>query len=234
MDCPPFEPPVALMLALGHAFTDGGVLTEALTHASFRNESKTCSADNERLEFLGDAVLGAAMSHLLFDAFDDLSEGMLTRYKAVLVSEPGLARTAREIGLGTYLRLGRGEESSGGRDKDSVLANAMEAVIAAVYLDAGYTRVSELICALYGDRIGKVGGTEERVDFKTKFQERVQSELHATPCYAIEHVSGPDHAPCYEVIVSVAGDEFGRGKGRSKKAAEQSAAKAAYENLPSS
>jgi len=217
-----------LATQIGHRFEDAEVLLEALTHASYRNENRDCERDNERMEFLGDAVLGAVMSHRLADTFPDAHEGTLTRYKAVLVSELGLAQTARELDLGDHLRLGKGEEASGGREKDSVLANAMEAVFAAVYLDGGYEAVFELVGRVYGGRLAAVGGAEERLDFKTKLQERVQAEQRGIPTYDIIAVSGPDHERRYEAVVHVGGEEVGRGTGRSKKLAEQAAASAAY------
>ncbi len=218
-----------LMIALQYDFSEPQLLTEALTHASFRNEHKELSYDNERMEFLGDSVLGAVISHMLVSEFPDAPEGVLTRYKAVLVSEQGLAQTARELNLGVYLRLGRGELKTSGRSKSSVLANAMEAVVAAVYLDGGFRAAQTLIHHLYLSRLDKVGQVEQLVDFKTKLQEIVQLEQRVLPRYEIVSVEGPDHARIYSAEVSINDEVIGRGQGRSKKEAEQSAARDAYQ-----
>ena len=220
-----------LMRAVGHEFASEALLVEALTHASHRNESEDVFVDNERLEFLGDSILGAVVADLLVRAFPEEREGALTRYKAVLVSEPGLAKAARRLGLGDYLWLGKGEESTGGRQKDSVLANALEALIAALYLDAGFDRTYLFIRALYGDRVASVGQTERRIDFKTKLQERVQMLHRTTPSYRIVAEKGPDHARLFEAAVLISGEIVALGEGRSKKAAQQSAAAAAWETL---
>jgi ribonuclease-3 len=220
-----------LMDALGYHFKSIHLLELAVTHSSFRNEHKDLEGDNERLEFLGDAVLGAIISHMLVDHFLDQPEGVLTRYKAVLVSEHGLNRTALELNLGQYLRLGRGEEQTGGREKASVLSDTMEAVFAAVYLDGGFGAVQLLISRLYESRLKEVGGTEQHVDFKTKLQELAQIEYRALPTYAIVDFTGPDHDRQYSAIVSVLGEELAQGIGGSKKEAEQSAAMTAFEKI---
>ena len=232
---PVIEPATAeeLMATLEHQFENAELLDEALTHASYRNEHKELTKDNERLEFLGDAVLGAIISHLLSVAYPDVQEGALTRYKAVLVREQGLLETATTLELGKYLLLGRGEARSGGRTKDSVLANATEAVIAAIYLDAGFDTAYQIVKRLYGARIYDVGRAERRVDFKTKLQELVQTRHHALPSYVIVGWTGPDHDREYEAQVSIDDVAYGSGFGRSKKEAEQSAAHAAYETLTS-
>lgn len=217
--------------ALGHRFAAPELLVEALTHSSYRNEQPEAGPDNERLEFLGDAVLGAIMSHLLADAYPDAPEGQLTRYKAVLVSERGLLQIARDLELGRYLRLGRGEACGGGRAKSSMLANAVEAILAAIYLDAGFERVFDLVRSLYGERIAAVGAEAGSTDFKTQLQELVQDHHRELPRYVIVSVTGPDHAREFEAAVTVRGEELARGHGRSKKSAEQAAARAAYEGV---
>ncbi len=227
------RPAAELMELIELRFENVDLLHEALTHASYRNEHKEEAADNERLEFLGDAVLGAIISHLLSDTYPEMKEGALTRYKAVLVSEHGLVETAREIDLGQFLLLGRGEARSGGREKDSVIANAMEALVAAVYLDGGFDAAFAFVKRLYGGRIYSVGRTERRVDFKTKLQERVQNQHHSLPAYEIVGWSGPDHDREYEARVTVQDDLVCTGTGRSKKEAEQAAAQVAYETLTS-
>ena len=225
------EPLSALEERLGHVFTDRSLLEEALTHASFRNEQPEVTRDNERLEFLGDSVLGAAVAHLLVEAYPDAPEGVLTRYKAVLVSEVGLLKTAHEIGLGAWLRLGRGEVQQGGRQRRSLLANTMEAVTAAVYLDAGYSAAFALVERLYAARIQEAGEAEARVDFKTKLQELVQARGGEPPSYTVQGEAGLPHERSFVIAVVVDDRIVGVGRGRSKKAAEQAAARAAYEEL---
>lgn len=226
------EPVDELMDDIVYVFYDLGYLREALTHASYRNEH-TIEADNERLEFLGDAVLGAVISHLLSDAYRDLDEGHLTRYKAVLVSEQGLVETAQRLRLGRYLLLGKGEVMSGGRERPSVLANAMEALLAAIYLDGGFEAAFTVVETLYQERIKEVGPVERRVDFKTKLQERAQNRLSTLPSYEVVGWTGPDHDRQYEAVVRISDRVEERGLGRSKKEAEQAAAKAAWQSLTS-
>ena len=225
------RPMAELMALIGHALQSHPLMEEALTHASYRNEHRDLCADNERLEFLGDSILGAAVSHLLSIAYPEAPEGVLTRYKAVLVSEPGLADMARTLGLGRFLRLGKGEELTGGRDKSSVLADAMEAVIAAVYLDAGFEAAFQLVKRLFSERIEAVGRAEERIDFKTKLQELVQLRHKVMPTYRIVEQSGPDHDRTFQSAVEVQGDVVATGSGRSKKEAEQEAAREAFAEL---
>lgn len=219
--------------AIGYTFADVVLLEQALTHASYKNERSDVVFDNERFEFLGDSVLGCVMAHLLFERYPEAKEGLLTRYKAVLVSERGLLQAAKALQLGDFLRLGRGEEQTGGREKASVQANAFEALVCAVYLDGGFSAATLMVELVFRDRIAAVGRSESKVDFKTKLQERVQMEGPILPVYEIASWSGPDHARVYESRVSVSGELLATGIGRTKKRAEQAAAQAAFEALTS-
>jgi ribonuclease-3 len=216
--------------ALGHSFADSGLLTDALTHSSYRNEKPTeVRTDNERLEFLGDAVLQWVVSALLWEYFPGASAGEMTRRRADLVCEEGLSRIALELGLGAGLRLGKGEERSGGRNKPRLLASALEACVAAVYLDAG-TESALRVC-----RIMFTKAIAERApgarDFKTRLQEMLQGSGRKLPTYEIKSTTGPDHARQYHVTISVEGELVAEGDGRSKLEAEQAAAERALELL---
>lgn len=210
--------------ALGHRFGDPGLLSKALTHRSFANEHAAAGVvDNEKLEFLGDAVLDLIIGHQLMARYPELREGDLSVTRAQVVSEVGLSEVARQIGLGAYLFLGRGEDRSGGRDKASILADAFEAVVAAVYLDGGFEAAWQLVTRVFDERIGGVELTGF-YDFKTRLQELAQSRLKATPTYEVVAEHGPDHAKTFEVRVLIGEREWARASGRSKKSAEQHAA----------
>jgi ribonuclease-3 len=214
----------ALEAVLGYQFTDPGLLQTALTHRSFANENQGLErSDNEKLEFLGDAVLDLVVGHRLFEGLPSASEGELSVTRAQVVSEAGLSEVAREIGLGRYLFLGKGEERSGGRDKSSLLADAFEAVIAAVYLDGGFAAAEALVRRLLDKRIANVEITGF-YDFKTRLQEAAQARLKATPEYRVVGEVGPDHDKTFTVAVEINGREWGRAAGKSKKSAEQRAA----------
>lgn len=214
----------ALEGALGHQFREPGLLRTALTHRSFANEHATAGViDNEKLEFLGDAVLDLVIGHQLINKYPDLREGDLSVTRAQVVSEVGLSEVARHIGLGTFLFLGRGEDRSGGRDKASILADAFEAVVAAVYLDGGFEAAWKLVTRVFQRRIGGVELTGF-YDFKTRLQELAQSRLKSTPTYEVIAEHGPDHAKTFEVRVLIADREWARASGPSKKSAEQHAA----------
>jgi len=222
------ERPYAILEArLAHVFVSPALLVDALTHKSHLNENPSPSrSDNERLEFLGDAVLNLVIGHLLMERFPERREGELSLARAAIVSEAGLAQVAEELGLGEWLYLGRGEEQTGGRRKPSLLADALEAVLAAVYLDAGFQRVFEVGRSLFGARLEglAVAGT---ADFKTRLQEHAQGTLRETPRYQVVGERGPDHDKTFEVAILLAGRELARGEGRSKKEAEQRAAERA-------
>ena len=211
-----------LLEALGHAFRDEAWLADALTHRSFVNEKPNLArADNERLEFLGDAVLGMSIAALLAEVHPDAGEGELTRLRADVVCEASLARVAIQLQLGEALRLGRGEERSGGREKPRLLASAMEAVVGAVLADGGATAALALVERLFAEQVR--GASAER-DAKSRLQERVQSERGRTPTYRVLASSGPDHARVFRVAVVVDDDVLGEGEGRSKGEAESRAA----------
>jgi ribonuclease-3 len=216
--------------AMGHEFSDLLLLRDALTHRSFANERpKLARADNERLEFLGDAVLALVVSTLLFERYPEAREGELTRRRADLVCEASLERVARSIDLGPLLRLGNGEERSGGREKPRLLASALEACFAAVYLDGGVDAAMRVGRRLLADRIdAAVAGAG---DFKSRVQELVQSHGRVAPTYTLVAIEGPDHDRRFRVQIEVAGRVRGVGQGRSKVEAEQAAAKEAFESL---
>jgi ribonuclease-3 len=204
----------------------------ALTHRSFVNEHPDQGhEDNERLEFLGDAIIDLAVSHRLMERFPAASEGELSKMRAAVVDEAGLAALARAFEIGPLLRLGRGEELTGGREKPSLLADAMEAVVAAVYLEGGLPAVLAMVDRYLEDTFARAGaGTLDR-DYKTQLQELAQSRLRAGPRYQVVAELGPDHAKRFEVEVELRGEVVGRASGRSKKDAEQAAARQALETL---
>ncbi|HEY6101132.1 MAG TPA: ribonuclease III [Anaeromyxobacter sp.] len=223
----------ALEARLGVRFPDRVVALAALTHKSYVNEHRDEEGlqDNERLEFLGDAVIDLAVSHRLMERFPGAREGELSKMRAAVVDEQGLAEMARALALGVLLRLGRGEELTGGRQKASLLADAMEAVVAAVYLAGGLDAVLGLVDRFLGEAFARASaGTLDR-DFKTQLQELAQSRLRATPRYRVIAEHGPDHSKTFEVETDLRGEVVGRGAGRSKKDAEQAAAKLALDAL---
>jgi ribonuclease-3 len=214
--------------ALGYRFRDPRLLDEALTHKSYVNERRDrASGHNERLEFLGDAVLSLVVSQHLTTAFPQSTEGTLSKLKAGLVSESSLAGAARRMDLGRHLRLGRGEELTGGRDKPSLLANALEAVIAAIYLDGGLPPAHEFTLRALADELRTAGDKPVSQDYKTQCQEWSQRTFESLPQYVTVRETGPDHQKQFEVHVLIRGDLFGVGIGSSKKEAEQMAAREA-------
>ena len=220
----------AVQAGLGYPFRETTFLIDALTHSSFAHERpEVARTDNERLEFMGDAVLQWAVSALLLERFPGASAGELTRRRADLVCEEGLAQIARDVGVGAGLRLGRGEERSGGRDKPRLLASAMEACIAAVYVDGGAEEAMRVCRALFEQHLSRSAPGAR--DFKTRVQEALQRRGLRPPSYELAAVRGPDHARIFEVAIRVDGQELGRGEGRSKLEAEQAAAERALEAL---
>lgn len=215
---------------LGHAFRDASLLDTALTHRSYVHEHPDlAAAHNERLEFLGDAIVGAAAAIVLSDRFPGAREGELTRRRADLVNESALAGIASDLAIGDALRLGRGEERSGGRTKPRLLASALEACIAAIFLDAGIEPAAAIARALLAPRIDALAPGER--DFKSRLQERMQGRGEPTPRYELERTEGPEHARTFHVVVcDGAGEPIARGAGRSKLEAEQAAARAALES----
>ena len=215
--------------ALGIRFGGEELYVWAFTHRSYAYENGGLPT-NERLEFLGDAVLGLVVTDIIYRAFPDLPEGQLAKLRAATVNMNVLAEVARELGVGDAVRLGRGEELSGGRDKSSILADTLEAVLGAIYLDKGLSRAATLVRRLFEPRVMEAAGRGAALDYKTSLQELAASSLGGMPSYAIEE-EGPDHAKRFTATVSVAGAAYGSGKGRSKKEAEQQAARQAFEAL---
>ena len=215
---------------LGYTFTDKALLKNALTHSSYANENREKHIpDNERLEFLGDSILGFVVADYLYRNFPDKPEGELTRIRADLVCERNLAEAAATIELGSYLLLGHGEEQGGGRKRDSIVSDAMESVIAASYMDGGFAAAKEIIDRLILSNIPK--GRPRNFDYKTALQELVQRKKDQQLHYELVGESGPDHDKHFEVAVELNGKAVGRGVGSSKKRAEQAAAEAAIEAL---
>lgn len=215
---------------LGYTFQDRSLLEQALTHSSCANESRGKLQSNERLEFLGDSILGMVVADHLYRNHPDLPEGELTRTRAALVCEDSLVEVAAQLELGQYLKLGRGEDAGGGRKRPSIQADAVEAVIAAVYLDGGIGSARKLITnfILTNNEREQEGAIR---DFKTALQELVQRESGRVLSYRLMGESGPDHAKVFSVEVDLDGKPIGAGEGRSKKEAEQNAAKAAMARL---
>jgi len=224
----------ALAAHLGIAFQDRVRALSALTHKSYVNEHRDEGGeDNERLEFLGDAVVDLLVSQRLMERFPRAREGELSKMRAAVVDEAGLASMARSLGLGALLRLGRGEELTGGRDKPSLLADAMEAVIAAVFLERGLSGVHALVDRSLEEAYARAAaGTLDR-DYKTQMQEICQGRFRLSPRYRVVAEHGPDHHKTFEVAVEVRGEVMGIGTGRSKKDAEQLAARQALDALQS-
>jgi len=220
-----------LQQTLGYRFKDTQLLGEALRHSSYVNEQLDSEMrDNERMEFLGDAVLNLVVGHLLMKAFPELQEGELSRTSANLVNETQLAHIARAIDLGQYLLLGKGEVQSNGWDKNSLLANALEALIAAVYLDGGFKSAEDLIEHHFKELILSGPKLSTGQDYKSRLQEAVQSAFKEIPQYVVAAETGPDHDKTFTIEMTV-GSLRTEGTGKSKKAAEQEAARKAIELL---
>ncbi len=215
---------------IGYQFQDRSLLENALTHSSYANEHRGAGMpSNERLEFLGDSILGLIVADHLYRSRPDLPEGDLTRIRAALVCEGSLVEVAKALDLGSYLRLGKGEEAGGGRHRPSIQADAVEAMLAAVYLDGGIGQVRKLVHSLI------LKQEKERTavgrDYKTALQELVQRESGQVLAYHLLEERGPDHAKTFSMEVCLNGQPIGSGEGRSKKEAEQAAAKAAVAKL---
>jgi ribonuclease-3 len=219
-------PPEQLDRALGIDFRDPALREAALTHRSYAFE-QGLDVTNERLEFLGDSVLGLVVTDMAYRSFPDMPEGALAKLRAAIVNMTALADVARALDLGSLVLLGKGEEQSGGRDKASILADALEAVIGAVYLDRGLDVARALVERLFRPRMEAYARGEGDRDFKTLLQELASQDLRAMPEYQIAE-SGPDHEKEFTAAVVVAGERLGEGRGRSKKEAEQQAAREAY------
>ena len=219
-----------LQNAIGYHFQNPNLLQQALTHPSYANEvCQNGLYSYERLEFLGDSILGFTAADYLLSAFPQLHEGDLSKLRADLVCETSLAQTARKLNLGQYLRLGRGEEACGGREKPSIIADVVESVIAAIYLDGGLAAAQRFIYAFV------LVDTRQRIrlntDWKTKLQELIQRKKDQSLVYELTGETGPDHDKTFSVRVLLNGSEVGQGTGTSKKRAEQAAAREAVERL---
>ena len=215
---------------IGYSFKDKKLLQTALTHSSYANEKHDRSLSYERLEFLGDSILGLVTAEFLYSHEPALPEGRMTRLRAELVCEASLKKVAEELGIGEYMRLGKGEERSGGRSRASILADMVESVIAAIYLDSGMDAARSFII----DRLLKnadLGEQHKIADYKTELQEHVQRKSDSHISYELTGESGPDHNKTFSFCVYINGVAAGQGSGRSKKEAEQAAACAALEKM---
>ncbi len=214
---------------LDYNFTRTDTLEEALRHSSYVNENRDLKLnDNERLEFLGDAVLDLAVSHILMDKFSDLKEGDLSKYRATVVNENGLCRVAKGLNLGDHILLGKGEEMTNGREKPSILANTMEAVLGALYLDAGFEKARDIIRFLFMPLIDNIKSKKSSNDHKSTLQEYTQNHLKILPEYILIDESGLPHNKTFKVAVKIGEALVAEGIGRSKKEAEQKAAREAF------
>jgi len=211
---------------LDYKFTNKNLIKEALTHKSYTGEKKSVK-HNERLEFLGDSVLGLAVSDYIYTNQPELEEGVLSKIKSGLVSRHNLYLWAAELELGRFLSLGAGEDATGGRTRESILSNAMEAVLAAIYLDGGFDAVKRIIYKW----IKTQSFTEVTADYKSALQEAVQKKYKTVPVYEVVQTVGPEHDKIFTVVVTGGKKELGKGKGKNKKLAEAEAAKNALDNI---
>ncbi|MDX6308820.1 MAG: ribonuclease [Nocardioidaceae bacterium] len=218
-----------LQAQLGVSALDAGLLERALTHRSYAYENGGLPT-NERLEFLGDSVLGVVITEALYTAHPDLSEGRLAKLRAAVVNARALAEVARTLGLGEHIRLGRGEEATGGRDKSSILSDTVEAVIGAVYLDQGFVAAGEVVHRLFDPLMAAAAHLGAGLDWKTSLQELAADRSLGVPEYLIDD-SGPDHEKTFVARVRVGSSVYGHGTGRSKKEAEQQVAETAWHAL---
>jgi len=222
----------ALQEVLGITFRNRSLLEQAMVHSSYVNENlELVSSHNERLEFLGDAVLGFIVAEKLYQEFPDITEGEMTKLRAALVRRDTLARVARAVGLGDFLYMGKGEEASGGRTKTPNLAGALEAMIGAIYLDQGLTTARDAVLKLLGKELSRVSRYGAGVDYKSRLQELIQSRNQSTPAYRLVAQTGPDHDRRFTVEVMAGDVILGRGTGKSKKLAETEAARLALDRL---
>lgn len=214
----------ALEQALSYSFTNVELLNQALTHKSYVHEQREPVQHNERLEFLGDAVLGLVISDYCYAEFAKLPEGELSKLRASLVNESNLARVARRLALGSYLLVGRGEELTGGRAKASLLADTLEAVLAAIYLDSSLQDAYQVVLRCFGTELS-TALSEGHKDYKSELQEYTQEKFGCVPTYTVVREHGPDHDKVFEVELAIRGRLQGFGTGKSKKEAEQTAAR---------
>lgn len=229
------QPFIELQDRIGYRFKEPDLIVRAVTHRSYRNENPDIPWDNERLEFLGDAVLSVVVATLLWQEYPEEDEGSMTRARASLVSEESLARCARRLDLGRYLLLGRGEDSTGGRNRDSVLSDAFEAVLGAIYVDGGIDVAAKAVQRFLGPELSEDFGVLADRDPRSRLQERTQALGFGTPEYKVIRVTGPTHEPQFVVQVRCAeGRYLIRGQGGTKKAAATEAARRLLESLPGS
>ena len=217
-----------LELQLGYTFQNPQLLAQALTHSSHANEKTSGERDNEQLEFLGDSVLGFLVADFLFRAHPNLNEGQLSKLKGFFVSSANLVKYAERVHLGDYLQLGKGEEKTGGRTKQTLLVDALEAVLGAIYLDGGIEEARRVMLRFFEPQIEEVEESERQMtDFKTELQEQLQARRLGRAEYVVASEEGPDHQKLFSVDVIIDGASAARGVGLTKKAAEQSAARQA-------
>ena len=220
----------ALQTQLGTTFSDPSLLHQAFVHRSYLNENPDFNlGSNERLEFLGDALLSLVIAEFLYKEFGDLSEGELTKLRSDLVRQDSLARLASSLGLGQYLYLGQGEEKGGGRKRPRNMACTLEALVGAAFVDQGFDATQALILRLFAPSISDVRQRGQASDCKSRLQELIQAERQERPAYRLVEAVGPDHDKTFWVEVVVGGETLGRGSGKSKQAAEKDAAKQALE-----
>lgn len=220
-----------LQKTLAYSFMEVKLLNKALTHKSYVNETEENLKHNERFEFLGDSVLDLIVSEYMIRKYSDYKEGVLSKIRAGVVNESCLAKLARKIDLGDYLLLGRGEEMSGGRNKPSLLANAYEALVGAIYFDSNLETAAKVLLPSIKKEIKGFIETPESRDYKSDLQEYTQNKMVCIPAYKVTKEIGPDHEKQFEVVVSIKNKSRGKGMGRSKKEAEQAAAKMALEGF---
>lgn len=214
---------------LGYTFRSPDLLAKAFRHASYVHEHPESGLEhNERLEFLGDAVLDLAIGHLLMRAYEDAREGELSKLRAMIVGEAGLFEVSSSLGLGDFVLLGKGEEQTGGREKPSILANTLEALVGAMYLDAGFERTLEILRRLFSTIIEGVGNKIAAHDFKSLLQEYTQRKYRVTPDYRLLEEAGPAHDRTFRVTLYLRGEALTTAEGKSKKEAEQKAAREAF------
>lgn len=218
---------------IGIQFSDKLLLETSVTHRSYLNEHREIPEHNERLEFLGDAVLELIVSDYLYKEFLDRAEGELTSFRSALVRTDSLAESAKKLRIGEFLRLSKGEEDSGGREKDYLLANAFEAVLGAIYLDKGYEEAKNFIYRTLIPKLGEIVEYRLDIDNKTRIQELAQSEYKTTPTYEVINEEGPDHDKTFTVVVKIDDKIIGEGTGSSKQKAEERAAEVGIEYIES-
>jgi ribonuclease-3 len=221
----------ALQERLGYTFANVELLRLALTHPSVAHESPGTTQHNQRLEFLGDAVLGLVLTRELYEKFSSFGEGPLTKARAHMVNRRALANLARRLGLGAHLILSRGEESSGGRERQSCLADAFEALVGAVFIDGGFDAARGFTLRCFQEDLAQVNRIPTLENPKGELQEMLQARSPQAPQYQMTSVAGPDHDPVFECAVFHDGVQLGQGRGKSKKEAESAAAQAALESL---